>query len=393
MNLSNLTTLLVKAKNLLKQYPFIFPRSIVYSARDWINKANKNLDWFRKKNSDWYLLKENETIAFYLPPNSIYDDITIHFKENLIKKNIKSTLYFLKGAYIFSNYGTVLSRKNEVFDEFCHYFSVKKVRQGKVFYPFKTLKFDLKKIRENSAVLAAPESENYYHWIMDSLPRLCLVEEFINAIDFFIVPSNIQPFHINSLKYWGIDENKLIKMTESDKIYFENLFVPSLPGSEGNSPKWAVNYLRKKFLIEKTSLEKTNLVFFSRKNVQQRRIVNESEVIDVLQKRGFLIYEMSSYSLDEQILISRKAKIIVSPHGASLTNLVFADNCKLLEIFSPDYIRPDCFFTLACMLEIEYWYLIGKDRCLDNRLPWGDIYVDINELNTTLNRMLNARQE
>lgn len=382
--------LLVKLKKILQQFPFARPKGVVYSAKNWINHHNYKIDWFTRKNSDWYLNLYNETVVCYSKPNSIYNDINSYFKCNFIKKNLESNLYYFKGAYVFSNYGVVLSRDNKVFAEFCHYFNTKNIQKGKVYQLFKAFKLNIAKIEENTALLATPESENYYHWMMDSLSRLCLLENFMTAIDYFIVPAALHPFHIDSLKFWGIDEKQLIKVKPTDKLYFENLFVPSLPGSEGNSPKWAVEYLRKKFLVHKARLPKTELVYFSREPAKEQHIINEYEVITILKQRGFLIYKMSNYSIEQQVAISGKAKIIVSAHGAALTNILFADNCQVLEIFSPDYIRPDCYFTLANQLGIEYWYLMGESNHKSQKLAWGDIYIDIENLNSTLDRMLNV---
>jgi capsular polysaccharide biosynthesis protein len=383
---------LSKVKFFFKQYPFIFPRGIIFSAKKWIVQSNEKIDLYARKNSDWYLNFYPENVVCYSKPLSLESELDLYFKKNFVKRTLEANLYFFKGAYVFSNYGIVLSRTNNVFSEFCHYFNVVDIKRGTVYSPFEILRFKTKRFQENIALLAAPESENYYHWIMDSLPRLCLLENFIHVIDYFIVPEKLNPFHIETLKYWGIDQSRLIKIGAEDKLYFENLFVPSLPGSEGNSSMWAVEYLRKKFLVNLNPINKTDYIYFSRKNANSRYIVNESEVIKSLSQRGFSVYEMSSHSFEEQIAYVSKAKVIVSVHGADLTNLLFADNCKVLEIFSPDYIRTDCYFTLAKQLDLEYWYLIGTNTYKSEKLTWGDIHIDIEKLNLTLDRMLNATE-
>jgi hypothetical protein len=382
--------LLVALKNVLRQYPFIVPKGIIYSTKDWISKSNYYTDWYSKKNSSWYINFYPESIVYYPRPSTIYDELNVHFKFQLIKKQLEINLYYLKGAYVFSNNGNIISKDNKVFDEFCHYFNTTSVKKGYIFQPFITFKTQVEKIRANTALIATPESSNYYHWIMDSLPRLHLLEEFINSIDYFIVPEKLHSFHIESLKYWGIEENRLIKMKKTDKLYFENLYVPSLPGSEGNSPLWAIKYLREKFLYFHDNSSPKNLVYFSRRNANERYILNEDEVIKLLVARGFKIYEMSEYTLAEQIKISQNAKMIVSAHGAALTNLIFASNCQVLEIFSPDYIRPDCYFTLANQLKLDYWYLIGENYYNGKKLAWGDIYLNMNSLNITLNKILHC---
>jgi hypothetical protein len=381
--------LLVALKNILRQFPFIAPRGIIYSAKDWIGENNYYTDWYSNRNSSWYINFYPENIVYYSQPNTIHNELNIHFKSQLVKKQLEINLYYFQGAYVFSHYGNIISKDNQLFDEFCHYFNTRSVKKGDVYKPFITFKTKIKKIRYNTAVLVSPESSNYYHWMMDCLPRLHLLEDFINSIDHFIVPDKLHSFHIESLKYWGIEENRLLKISKTDKLYFENLYVPSLPGSEGNSPLWAIQYLREKFLnYNNDSLKE--LVYFSRENANERHIINEDEVLKVLKAKGFKVYEMSEYTLAEQIKISQNAKMIVSAHGAALTNLLFTSNCQVLEIFSPDYVRPDCYFTLAKQLKLDYWYLMGENYYHEKRLAWGDIYVDISSLNLTLDRMLNC---
>ncbi|TWH61820.1 glycosyltransferase family 61 protein [Dulcicalothrix desertica] len=381
-------SLLVALKNVLRQFPFIMPKGIVYSAKDWINENNYYTNWCTQTNSSWYINAYPENIIYYSKPNSIYNELNVYFKSELIKKHLEVNLYYFQGAYVFSDYGNVISKDNKVFDEFCHYFGTNDIKKGNIFKPFATFKTQIEKIKSNTAVIATPDSSNYYHWMMDSLPRLHLLEKFIDSIDYFIVPEKLYSFHIESLKYWGIEEDRLIKMKKTDKIYFENLYVPSLPGSVGNSPLWAVEYVRQKFINDNNDCLSKEYVYLSRINARERHIINENEVIELLRNRGFQIYEMSEHTLAEQIKIIRNAKIIVSAHGAALTNLLFASNCQVLEIFSLDCIRPDCYFTLASQLGLDYWYLMGENYHDGKKLAWGDMYLNTNNLTLTLDKIL-----
>ena len=64
--------------------------------------------------------------------------------------------------------------------------------------------------------------------------------------------------------------------------------------------------------------------------------------------------------------------MIISCHSAGLANMVFADDCKIIEIFSPNYFRSDCYYTLAQQLGFQYWYLVGEKTRI-----WEDITVDL----------------
>jgi capsular polysaccharide biosynthesis protein len=101
--------------------------------------------------------------------------------------------------------------------------------------------------------------------------------------------------------------------------------------------------------------------------------VNEAALVEQLTQHGFEVIDPAQLSFTEQIACFRQASIVVAVHGAALANLVFADNCRVVELFSPDYIRPDCYFTLSRQLGHDYRYTLG------NSVPgqWGDLEVDV----------------
>jgi capsular polysaccharide biosynthesis protein len=78
-------------------------------------------------------------------------------------------------------------------------------------------------------------------------------------------------------------------------------------------------------------------VFISRKGT--RSLINESEVEQTLQARGFKKFYFEDIPISEQWSVTRNAKVIVGMHGAALSSLVFNRNkVKLLELFHPGYV-------------------------------------------------------
>jgi hypothetical protein len=72
-------------------------------------------------------------------------------------------------------------------------------------------------------------------------------------------------------------------------------------------------------------------------------------------------------------------------HGAALTNLLFSpDNLLVVELFSPDYFRTDCYYTLSAMLKLNYWYIAGEKP---EGASWGDMIVDEKVLLNTIQRV------
>ncbi len=79
----------------------------------------------------------------------------------------------------------------------------------------------------------------------------------------------------------------------------------------------------------------------------KRSVANEKELVEELKKRGFKVIIPGKHTLAEQVKMFKEAKVIMGPHGAGLTNLLFADNFKaLIELF-PENFQCNCFLKLS----------------------------------------------
>ena len=125
----------------------------------------------------------------------------------------------------------------------------------------------------------------------------------------------------------------------------------------------------------------TEKIFISRSKSNRRKITNEEDVIKLVTNYGFKIIYMEDLNVIEQINLFNKTKVIIAPHGAGISNIVYCSNSfKLLEIFPENYFDSS-FRILSQVLKCDYYYLIGK--CLKNfdQDPQKEnIWVDCNKL-------------
>ena len=90
-----------------------------------------------------------------------------------------------------------------------------------------------------------------------------------------------------------------------------------------------------------------------------RRVRNESEVRQVLQKFDFHIVEDGRRSVAEQIRLFQRASALVGPHGAGLTNMLWCNRgTPVLELFQDRYMPP-FYYHLSYLLGHPYRYLVG----------------------------------
>ena len=219
------------------------------------------------------------------------------------------------------------------------------------------------------AVLSGNTSQIYYHWIVDSLPKLGLIEKSgidLNSIDKFVVSryydSQQSGFHKETLDILGIPPEKIIDSSKYPHIKAEQLIVSSYPGIVCLPTKWAINFLKSKFLYteSKSNLDRPERIYISRRIAGTRRIINENEVIKLLESLGFVTITGESMSIAEKIELMSNTKVVLGQHSGGFTNLLFCNpGTKIIEVFTPNNIGM-CYYIMSNHLGLEYYYLIGE---------------------------------
>jgi tetratricopeptide (TPR) repeat protein len=245
------------------------------------------------------------------------------------------------------------------------------------------------------AILSGLLDDVYFHWMFDVLPRIQLLKESgisFNEIDYFLVRDRL-PFQQATLDFLGIPKHQRIQGDRVFHLQADRLIVPSFPGCVAWMPEWVCSFLRQLFLdpqiIEKDTGFKR--LYISRDRAENRRIINEVDVLAVLTEFGFQSITLESMSVQQQAALLSQAEIVISAHGSGLTNLVFCNpGTKAIEIFSPNYVYP-CYWLLSNLIGLDYSYILGE-------MPEGyhlhqlvypdarteDIWVNINELRAML---------
>jgi capsular polysaccharide biosynthesis protein len=252
---------------------------------------------------------------------------------------------------------------------------------------------------KNAVVLSAAGGGNYFHWMFDVLPRLHLFEEssFEFDIDCYLVNEIHHDFQRQTLALLNIPAEKIVCTHENFHCEYEQLIVPSLPGITGAATMFQCEFLRKAFLLSPCANAPAQRLYISRRDATTRRILNEEALIELLNKLDFQMVSMDGRSVVEQALLFHEAQIIVAPHGAALTNLVFCHPaCKVLEIFSPGYLNA-CYRAICNLIGVDYWYLLGIGEPpsapslhhLNANLA-DDITVDLTTIQLTLDAMIGS---
>lgn len=241
------------------------------------------------------------------------------------------------------------------------------------------------------AVITSPGNDNYFHWTLDSVPRFSLLQGMDNEIDAYYV-DNRNAFHREWLGMLDIPKEKVFPSTPERHIQAAELVVPSFAGLPGLPSPKGLEFVRK-FMPTETDGDGKR-IYISRSDARRRRIHNEIELLPILEKHGFEIVHPGKMTVQEQMQKFASASVVVSPHGAELTNLAFCQaGTLIIEILSPYYLNP-CFRELSAAVGLQHTAFIGRGgtrvlrKQMDTHFVWANIRVQVDEFCEQLERLL-----
>ncbi len=257
----------------------------------------------------------------------------------------------------------------------------------------------LKYLEGKIAILSGLSGNVYFHWMVDVLPRLEILKQQgidLAEIDGFVVNSIQRPFQRETLEKLGIPLSKIIESDQQSHLQAEELIVPAFASTVGWVSPWIIEFQRQLFAtaIHAPDVDYPERIYITRKKAQYRRIFNESEVIECLKQYGFETVELETISVEQQAALFAHAKVIIAPHGAGLTNLMFCrPETQVIELISPHYLRF-YYWTIAIQLGLEFYYILGEAfdcsalRSLMYQNPLTeDIFVSVATLKKALQRL------
>ena len=199
------------------------------------------------------------------------------------------------------------------------------------------------------AVLTTGPNHNYYHWLVEALPRLDLYERSGLPIDRFYAPIH-QRFQRETLALLGISRDRIVPATRQAHLAPARLVASSFHGSLSRTK---ADFLFRRF-TDRIGLwaGPAPRIFIARRG--PRSIVNEREVLRALQPLGFVGCRLETMPLADQVALFHRAECVVGPHGAGLTNLLFCrSGTPVIEIGTP--YRPwACFYEIAHHRGLDY---------------------------------------
>ncbi|RYU74630.1 glycosyltransferase family 61 protein [Hymenobacter persicinus] len=209
---------------------------------------------------------------------------------------------------------------------------------------------------------------NYYHWLLDSLPRLHLVQEagLWDSIDYFLIYDRRHRFAVESLLELGIRDEQIIDVQQNAHLCADQLVVTSpVRGGGLHAPEWVGEFMQQTYLPNVAPAGRparpfSPFVYVSRRDAAFRRVRNEAEVEAVLAEYGFVSYALSELSLREKAALFAGARVVVGPVGAGLVNILFCAPGTALVEFLPRNLVVGDYLDLTSRLHMSHYPLIGR---------------------------------
>jgi hypothetical protein len=227
--------------------------------------------------------------------------------------------------------------------------------------------------------------DGYYHWLYDVLPKLlhllkhtCLSYKLKIIINGKKLSFKEDAFELLDLK------SNLIYISESRKdLLVKNCIIPDFVHPVGVPSIATLQLLRNSFkIIDGKKSPVIKRIYVGRK-AKRRNISNENHLITMLSHLGFRHYYLENMPFGDQVNLFKYAEIIVGPHGAGLSNIVFSEvHFKLIELFPSTYNNA-CYFNIAMQLDAEYFCFES-----DTRDKFDNFKVDIKWLESSLIEIL-----
>ena len=308
------------------------------------------------------------------PENLVQQDINL-FKHEFKKEIQDSYVIEIKNAYLSGK--NLINLKNLRF-YIEHTYMNRPPLKNIIKFILKFFRLRSRSIEtiENGVWVINNKSENYFHWMTESLTRVLSFKKLNLELPILISEDfkNLE-FVTKTLDLLRIN----YKIYENDKVFkVKNLLLTSHTAPAGNYNSNILFELHKNLNNGKKSNLRKRL-WVSRKYSDRRYLINEDEIKPILDEYNIQVIYPEKMDYLEQVELFRNAEFLGGVHGAALTNMLYMEsNSKILELRAVNDSHNNCHYSLAVGLGNMFYYLICENDTDSNFI------VDLRQFKNTL---------
>lgn len=240
-------------------------------------------------------------------------------------------------------------------------------------------------------------SGGYFHWITESLPRIFLAMNANPSVE-VIVPGEmpLTQVYIDSLRLIGCRRVHLLPSGRYAQI--RKYLLVEAPRKKAHFNIEAIGSIRRYIRPPEAQghpLPKS-ILYISRSQARGRRVVNENEVEQLIKQFGGKVARFEDMQFAEQVSVMQETNVLISIHGAGLSNLMFMDESASVIELVPDpslqrrfaavrksTLANPSYARLAGVANLDYYTLLCSPT-EPSKEGLDDIFVDIHKLEELL---------
>ena len=213
-------------------------------------------------------------------------------------------------------------------------------------------------------------SNNYFHWTIEHLTRIILLMDYNKKLSdkYSVLIWNRSPnFVVDALKHLvGWPERKIIRWSDTGTAKINSCILISYPVERNNATlrvyAYSPHIIRRtnQLAFQKISLpvqKLCNSFVVSRRNVNARNLVDEIQLVDAFPDLNLEIVYLEKMNFVQQVQLFQSAKIIIAPHGAGLTNLIYCNNkVFVIELYpiGRNFSETSSYYQISKALDINF---------------------------------------
>jgi capsular polysaccharide biosynthesis protein len=259
---------------------------------------------------------------------------------------------------------------------------------------------------ENGFFLSGNGDWNYYHWMIELLPKLQYWHQLgpeLRAYPLLVSQGVVdQASMLEALALFG--DGAEVRVLNHEEVYTvghllhinsPNTCPFNLRGDHEVKvtdflfrPEVIQDWRRRVGISRRPSITRGHRLFLARSGAH--RSYNEAEVLPLFTREGFEPVYLERMSLREQVAAMNSAELIAGPTGAAWTNLMFCSHgAKALCWMSEQSKQFSAFSTIASMVGVDLRYFTyPTDARSTHDLYWADYRLDVTKLERALADLL-----
>lgn len=248
-------------------------------------------------------------------------------------------------------------------------------------------------------LLAGRNDFNWFHWLIEYLPRVLAVDDSIDPAVPVLVTNRTPSTGIQALEALTTRPIAVLDADLAYRVGTLHVMPPQVQVVDSTRIPWAEGLslnpdalaaLRRAWGVDSRSDEPARRIFLHRSS-SHRGVVNQDELVVVARELGLEVIDPIDLSWDEQRDLFASAKLLVGASGAVMANyLLLRADARVLALTSAalsDFVLPA---ALAQAAGATFTYLVGpsaselSDHDVRNAWLHSDFSIDVEDFRSAV---------